>query len=895
MTLSQGQLLSHYSILGPLGAGAMGEVYRARDTKLGREVAIKVLPEHFADEPERLKRFEREATTLASLNHPNVAQIFGVDQVGDTCFLVLELVPGESLDARLKRGPLPFDEALEVCRQIAEGLEAAHEAGVIHRDLKPANVLLTPDGRVKILDFGLAKTAIESSKGSSTDSVLSTEAGRLLGTPTYMAPEQARGKSIDKRVDIWAFGCVLYECLTAKRAFAGETLTDVLGAVLHSQADLSALPPTTPRRVRELLTRCFEKDPRRRLRDIGDARLELEAARAQPEDARAQPGARATSSTRVLRFAPWISSAALAALAVFFALRAPSSQSAPEAEQRVVRATLALPKGMVLPAGDRFVAISPDGTHVVVSVRAQEGTSPPSLYVRDLSRLEYRPLPGTEDAAYPFWSPDGRSIAFFAGRKLKRIDLADGIVRALCDAGAGRGGTWGTKGTIVFAPGAAGGLSIVDESGGSARPITQPTTRSESHRVPHMLPDGQRFLYYAMNIAAPGVYAFDPATGQSRFVLSSETEAVFVEPGALVYGRDENLVVQPFDAVRLEPVGSAQPIAPGVQWDSRRVSISMGISARGTLVYQPVARASTHRLAWMDRKGERTPIPVEPFAIEGALSLAPDGRRAAVNVIGDRGETQLAVLDLERGVRTWLGDPKAKFYYGALWAPRGPGVIATDANSPGQQLVSFPIAGGPPTPLFESEPECEYSAASFTPDGRTLLFSGVPMHDKVGDIMTIDLESGRVPKRLMATPEAEWSPLVSPAGNAVLFSVSAEGDLGGSLRVVTFPTPSAPVQVSRNPTLWMYGWLSGSELYWVDASRSIWSATVTVTGGDVDVGAPKPLFDGRPLEKGASIVAYDIARERFLVAIEASPREDTELILVSDWRPDAVSTQAVRK
>ncbi len=445
MPLATGTTLSHYTILGPLGAGAMGEVLRAKDTELGREVPIKVPPEHFADEPERLKRFEREATTLASLNHPNVAQIFGVDQVGEVCFLVLEFVPGESLDERSKRGPLPLDEALDVAKQIAEGLEAAHEAGVIRRDSKPANVLVTPDGRVMVLDFGLAKTAIESLKGSSTDNVLSTEAGRLLGTPTYMAPEQARGKGIDKRVDIWAFGCVLYECLTAQRASVGDTMTDVLGSVLHTTPARDRLPADTPRRVRDLLARCFEKDPRRRLRDIGDARLELEAARVEPANSRPEDSARASFSTRAVRFAPWVLCAALAGAATFFALRAPTSNGALKTERSVVRATLVLPKGMVLPVGDRFVAVSPDGTQVVVSMRLEDGTSPPSLHVRDLSRLEYRALSGTEEAAYPFWSPDGQSIAFFAGRKLKRVDLADGIVRSICDAGAARGGVWGRR------------------------------------------------------------------------------------------------------------------------------------------------------------------------------------------------------------------------------------------------------------------------------------------------------------------------------------------------------------------------------------------------------------------------------------------------------------------
>ncbi|MFN0244111.1 MAG: protein kinase domain-containing protein [Planctomycetota bacterium] len=881
MTLQSGTHLSQFEILGPLGAGAMGEVYRARDTKLGREVAIKVLPEHFADEPERLKRFEREAKTLASLNHPNVAQIFGVDQVDDTCFLVLELVPGESLDERLKRGPLPLDEALDVCKQIAEGLEAAHEAGVIHRDLKPANVRLTPDGKVKVLDFGLAKPASEGNKGSSTDSVLSTEAGRLLGTPTYMAPEQARGKSIDKRVDIWAFGCVLYECLTAKRAFVGETLTDVLGAVLHTQADLSALPASTPRRVRALLESCFVKDPRRRLRDIGQARMELEPALSEPHEGTASHLAHRPvwRSTAVL-----VSAALLAVAVAITALDLSLWKATPEAVRPVVRATLALPKGLYLSMGDRWIAVSPDGTQVVVSVGAKDGTSPPSLHVRHLSRLEYRALSGTEDAVYPFWSPDGQSIAFFAGRKLKRIDLADGIVRVLCDAPAPRGGTWGTQGTIVFAPSAAGGLSIVDDSGGAARPITKGATLAESHRVPQMLPDGRRFLYYAMNTASPGVYAFDPASRESRLVVACETEAVFVEPSALVFGRDENLVVQSLDLERLELTGSPRPIAAGIQWDSRRASISMSISARGTLVYQPVARASTYKLAWMDRRGQRTPLQIEPFALGDDVSLSPDGRRAAVEVAGDRGEALLAVLDLERGVRASLGDPKAKFYYGVLWSPVAQQILTSNSNSNSQQLVGFPFGGGAPTPLFESEPEFEYGASSITADGRTLLFTAVPLVDKVGDIWTLDLAPGGVKQRFMSTPEAEWEPLVSPASDMVAYHVSNEEDAGVLLRVVAYPTPSTPVQIAPSRTGPAKGWLSASELYWVDLSRKVWSATVTSAGGQLDVGVPEPMFAGRPLDEGSTIVAYDLPRERFLLAIADREREDPQLILVSDWR-----------
>ncbi len=891
MSVRPGQSLSHYEILAPLGAGAMGEVYRAKDTKLGREVAIKVLPEHFADDAERLKRFEREATTLASLNHPNVAQIFGVDQVEDTCFLVLELVPGESLEERLKRGPLPLDEALDVAKQIAEGLEAAHEAGVIHRDLKPANVRLTPDGKVKVLDFGLAKTAIESSKGSSTDSVLSTEAGRLLGTPTYMAPEQARGKAIDKRVDVWAFGCVLYECLTAKRAFVGETLTDVLGAVLHSQADFGALPPATPRRVRELLESCFVKDPRRRLRDIGQARLELERAASDPREA---PAIAATRSTTSKSPVVLVSAALLAGAIAFAAWTLRPSPSAVENARPVVRATLALPKGLTLPGGDRSIAVSPDGTRVVASLMKKEGASPPSLYLRDLTRLEFRALAGTEEAMYPFWSPDGKSVAFFAGRELRCIELADGIVRVICKAPAGRGGTWGTQGTIVFAPSAVGGLSIVDESGGVASPITEPAEPEESHRVPQMLPDGRRFLYYSQNTSKPGVYVFDPANKQARRVVECLTEAVFVEPSALVFARDENLVVHPFDLDRLELTGSPKPIAAGVQWDSRRVALNMGLSARGALVYQPVARAGTYKLAWMDRKGERTLLPIEPLAV-GAATLSADGRRAAVNLVGNRGESLLGALDLERGIRTSIGDPQARFYYGALLSSDGQRIFTADSNGPGQILISFPFGGGSPTQVLKGEPKFEYGLSSITPDGRSLLLAKAPQRDKVGDLIVIDLEGDPAPKTLMTTAEAEWNPSIAPSGEVVAYVVSNEEDLGGLLKLVTYPTPSAPVQVTSSRVALNFGWMSAGELYWLDLSRKVWSATVASKGGQLDVGPPKAMFEGRSMDKELGILAYDVPRERFLIAIEDSPREEAELILVSDWRPEAVGAQVGRK
>jgi Tol biopolymer transport system component len=583
--------------------------------------------------------------------------------------------------------------------------------------------------------------------------------------------------------------------------------------------------------------------------------------------------------------------ASLCAVAIAVAAAALHSTRGPaESERLVVRATLALPKGLALPREDRNIAVSPDGTQVVVSLNTKNGSSPASLHLRDLSRLEFRQLPGTEGATYPFWSPDGKSIAFFAGTDLKRIDLADGIVRVICPAPAGRGGAWSTQGSIVFAPSAAGGLSIVDQAGGVASPVTQPASASESQRVPAMLPDGRRFLYYAMDAAKPGVYAFDPASKTSRFVVASDAEAVFVEPSSLVFARDENLVVQPFDLTRLELTGSPRPIAAGVNWDANRAALGVSLSSRGTLVYQTVVRAGTYKLAWMDRKGERTPIPVEPIAFAGG-SLSSDGRRAAMNLAGDRGESFLAALDLDRGITTRIGEPNAKRYFGALLSRDGQRVITVDANQSGQAIVSFPFGGGAPTQLLEAEPGYEKSPTSITPDGRTLLLARVPLSDKLGDIMTLDLEGHEPPKPLIATPESEGSPLISPSGDIVAYLALNEASV---LKLVRYPTPSTPVQVSPTAVS-TYGWLSASELYWGDPSSKMWSASVSTKNGQLDVGAPRVMFNGAPLDKDVGIIAYDIARERFLIAIEASAPEEPQLILVSDWRQEAGAAQPARK
>ncbi|MFO0857840.1 MAG: protein kinase [Phycisphaerales bacterium] len=906
----------HPATIGPfkiereLGRGGMGEVYLARDTRLDRLVAIKALPAHFSQDADRLARFQREAKVLASLNHPNIATIYGLEEVSGHQYIILEYIEGETLSDRLKAGAIPLAEALPLAKQIAEALETAHEKGVIHRDLKPGNIMVTPDGVVKVLDFGLARTAdgtpLSSQVPVNTQSPTLTSPmplhsptipGVIMGTAGYMSPEQARGKPVDKRSDVFSFGCVFYEMLTGIMPFRGETVADALGATLHKESDLNLLPPSAPQRVRDLLTNCLAKDRKQRLHDIGDARIEIERAIAEPRDSDKGP-------RPVL---PWwrsagvlatVSLSALAVIASAALLWSPRATTA--SDQRILRAALSLPKGMTLNESLRAVAVSPSGTQVVLALLPKEGTTPPSLFIRDISRLEFRPLAGTEGATFPFWSPDGASIAFFASGKLKRLDLADGIVRVLCDAPAGRGGTWSTKGTIVFAPSAGGGLSIVSDAGGTPSEVTKSATPGESHRVPQMLPDGERFLYVMSNSAAPGVYAYDASSKTSRQIIADElaTEATYVEPGMLVFARDENLLVQPFDVQRLELTGSARPIAADVHYDKRRMFINAGVSSRGTLVYQIANSPTRYKIAWMDRKGERTALPVDPAPIRsGFASLSKDGRRAVIELLGSRGESSVSIFDLERGISVPIGNPKSPFNYGGLWGSGDQTVIIGTDLSPGiQSLVSFPLSGGPGVPVVKGEYGFEYGATTISPDGKTLLYVQISIIDKLPDIMALSLDKDQPATRFMQTPEGEWGPRFSPAGDLVAYVISGEEDASGVLKVVSYPTPSAPVQVSVTPVTISSGlWIGPGELSWVDMSRRVWSTTITTKDGHLEVGAPKAMFGGTPLDKQTTILDYDLARDRFLIATEYEPRDDPRLIIVSDWRADVNSTMSTRK
>jgi eukaryotic-like serine/threonine-protein kinase len=637
MTLTSGTRIGSYDIIGAIGAGGMGEVYRAHDLKLGRDVALKVLPEAFARDAERMARFQREAKVLASLDHPNIASIYGLEDSSGTRALVMQLVEGPTLADRIAAGPIPIDEALRIAKQICEALEYAHERGIVHRDLKPANIKVTNDDAVKVLDFGLAK-AIEGDpssvdiSSSPTMSRMATMQGVLLGTAAYMSPEQAKAKPVDRRADIWAFGCVLYEMLMGKMTFHGETVTDTLAAVIRAEPDWSLLPAATPLRIRVLLQRCLQKDPKQRLRDIGDARISLDevlsgSSEPSPSSAMAAPAAAALLWRRAL---PWGLSALLAAALIAGAIVWRS--------QRSVEGPGYFSAVLPFPALD--VSVAPDGRTVAV-VGFSEADRANLLWVYVVGDQQARKLPDTNGARFPFWSPDGKSLAFFADGKLKRLDITGGPVQTICDAASGRGGTWNKDGVIVFTPtgGLLDGLHQVPASGGVATRISTPDpTRGEStNRWPEFLPDGKHFLYFGGDVAGSvtgsaatnAIFVGALGSNEKTFVTKATGNASYAAPGYLLYYRDNTLFAQPFDADNLKLSGDAVALLTDMAYTPRIAHTAFSASGK-ILVAQRGSGVSVSQLVWYDRKGNAIGSIGERENVVN-VALAPDGKTIAVD------------------------------------------------------------------------------------------------------------------------------------------------------------------------------------------------------------------------------------------------------------------------
>ncbi|GJM23037.1 MAG: hypothetical protein DHS20C15_29520 [Planctomycetota bacterium] len=880
MPLASGQTLAHYQILSPLGSGAMGEVWRARDTQLERDVAIKALPEHFAADDERLQRFEREAKAIASLNHPAVAQIYGVDQIEDTCFLVLELVPGETLGERLSRGALPLREALDVCAQIADGLEAAHESGVIHRDLKPANVLITPEGHVKLLDFGLAKPVRSGENGDSTsDSVLSTEAGRMLGTPTYMAPEQARGKPIDRRVDVWAFGCVLFECLSGQRAFAGESLSDVLVAVLENEPDWSVLPPLPPR-VEELLRRCLEKDARTRLRDLGEARILLgspDALQAAPTSAASGAAAKRAGAAPLMLVLLGLLLALPLTLWWFdgAALEGPVYLSVP-----------APPDTRILFSGDISgpPVISPDGTMLAFCAAEEGGTR--RLWVRRLDQPDARELPRSDNALFPFWSADSQQIGYFADRMLRRYHLATDTLHDVAEVLAARGGAWAADGRIVYTANFREGLMIVDPEGGAPQPLTE-VDRSQhtSHRWPVMIPGTRQYLFAAVTSVVGeaqnnAIYLGtldDPAP--PRRLMASNYSAASVD-GWLLYVRDDTLF-----ATRLDSAGdssSAQQIvlARGLAPDLSTWHGQFSVSDNGVLalhrpgVGTPGSRsgrgyawsATGDRVAAFDAEGRRVTTYASGMPLY-SLALRPDGRMLAMDVLAPDGFTDIwlhptawvpnpgvspnpasqaaaanSVVEPTPQRLTFLPGPE----FLPTWSPDGSELAFRwdgDDTRP-RGIYSKRVGGGSEQLLRDSQGGDDHPS-DWTRDGRYLIVTTDTMlPSELNDIVAVPLDGGPdVP--LVTATGAQFDGRVSPDGRWLAYcDLSAEA----AIYVVPF-APNHPGGAAGRKWLLSEGrgydprWShDGDELYYVNLSSVLHAVDVDTASEEFHHSPPRSLF-----------------------------------------------------
>jgi eukaryotic-like serine/threonine-protein kinase len=949
MGLAIGTKLGPYEIVAPLGAGGMGEVYRARDTQLNRDVALKVLPEALAHDAERMARFKREAQVLASMNHPNIATIYGFEEADGLRALVMELVEGPTLgellgkskfenrnpklengkskfenrksgatgsvipaqagiqsasgvDPRLRggdathRAALQPDDALPIAKQIADGLEYAHERGIIHRDLKPANIKITPEGTVKILDFGLAK-ALETpltpgpslqgrgwsggpgegsvgTDNSPTLSVAATQAGVILGTAAYMSPEQARGKPVDRRADIWAFGCVLYEMLSGAKPFEGETVTDVLASVVKSEPDWDALPADTPPRTRELLRRCLTKDAKLRLRDIGDARIAIEETISGNDsvaaiyDRRVPDGERSSPLQRAL---PWALAGVLVGALItgllFWKFVSPAPQESP------VLAYIPPPPGTTFrdigfSAGP--VVVSPDGKQLAFSATDESGVT--KLYVRPLASNEAKAIAGTEDAASPFWSPDSGSLGFFADQKLKTVNLANGNVQTLADTSCARaGGAWSPGGTILFTPRCVGPLNEVPSSGGKPSPVTKLESGEVTHFSPAFLPDGRHFVYGSSSTdGPPSIWMGSLGSSEQKIILKGASSPGFASR-RLLFTRDNRVFAQPFDPLTGKASGEAVALAEAQ---------TFSVSGNGVLAFQ--GGTPQGRLEWYDRSGSPMGV-VGPVAEYRAAKISPDGGR----VLADVADPQSSSSDLWSypaaggpGTRLTFGPGRKEF---SVWSPDGRS-IAYSCNPGGKLAICRKPADGSGTEekLFTFGPGILNTyVVDWSPDGRYLSFDQNPANTRQGENWALPLFGERKPFQAAAVKAVQYDGNFSPDGRWLAYFSYETGR--PEVFVVPFPGPGGKFQISQNGG-WLVRWDKKGHLYFLSMGNRLMEADLETSGSSLRVKAIHPLFQlNLP---SFTDPFFDVSPDgsRFLVVTSVDPNASRSIGLLLDWQ-----------
>jgi dipeptidyl aminopeptidase/acylaminoacyl peptidase len=859
-----------YEILSPLGAGGMGEVYRARDNRLGRDVAIKVLSPLLAATPEFRARFEREARTISQLNHPHICTLHDVGHEGETDYLVMELLEGETLAHRLEKGSLPLPEMLRCGIEIASALDRAHRNGIVHRDLKPGNVMLTKFG-AKLMDFGLARAAgLTPVAGGVTQSPTEirplTAEGTLVGTFQYMAPEQLEGREADARTDLWALGCVLYEMATGKQAFAGKSQASLIAAIMEREPpEITEFKPLSPPLLDHLVRRCLAKDPVERWQSAGDVMHELEWIAAAGSQA-GVPAVVAARRRRRERLAWGLGVAAVVAAAGFGWVAIESRAPEPE----VIRAIVDPPAEADLWEVRANVAISPDGQ--AIAFVAYDTTGGPSLWIRPLASAAARRIPDTRNAWIPFWSPDSRYVAFFDQQesKLKKVPIAGGSPTTICSASDSRGGTWNRDGVIVFAPASAGPLVRVASGGGEPVAVTVlDSTRHESaHRFPCFLPDGQHFLFAALP-ARPDVWDIFVGSMNSRevkWLLAARSAPVYVEPGYLLFERDQQLMAQRFDAGRLELEGDAVAISDVAMFWGMEADPAASASRNGRLALLRSMPPDT-RLVMLDRSGAtcaRYELPPGPWAV---LSASPDGRRAAVGNGSD-----IWIVDLTRSVPMRFAEGSPASIY-AVWSPDGKRV-AFIAKSAGREEIHIASLDGAaePVPTTESLFKIVYD---WSRDGRYLVFG--TMDATTGwDLWLLPLEGDRKPVLYLRSPAWDMNARVSPDGRWLAYASNETGQF--EIYVQSFPRPGRKVRVSLGSGNFPFWSKGGRELLYFHGPTVTTIMSVPVEAGEeFRPGPPRPLFTLPMGVNGLDVVADG---ERFLAstATEVHPR-DIRIIL----------------
>jgi serine/threonine-protein kinase len=869
MALTPGYRLGPYEILAIIGEGGMGQVYRARDTKLQRHVAIKVLPDAVTGDAERVARFDREARTLATLNHPHIAQIYGTEQSGITHALVMELVEGEDLAQRIARGPFSWREAEPIARQIAGALEAAHEMGIVHRDLKPANIKVTPDGVVKVLDFGLAKAIENGAAGPVSGPALAnsptitspagvTQAGMILGTAAYMSPEQSKGRPADKRSDVWAFGCVFYEMLTGRRAFPGDDVMETLSAVLRAEPDFAAIPRDIPPNVRTLIERCLIKDRRERISDVAVARYVLESANT-ISSMTSRPGY--AGSRWMWALVAVVGIVALAAVAI------PRFITPATPPAGVVRSTIAAPTAST--EGFVTVAMSPQGTYIAYAALGSNSLS--RLHVRKLSEHVARALPGTDGGANPFFSPDGDWLGFFAAGKLKKVPVAGGAAQVLADAPSGRGASWATDGTIVFVPTPEGGLYRVSADGGAVTRLTMVKPTERSHRWPHVLPGARTVLFTiqgAGKLFDDAVIAAVPIDGgEPQTIVEGGSSPQYLQSGHLVFGKAGTLLAIAFDPVAVRSSGAAITMIDNVRTNQLNGAVPFAVSSAGLLVYLPGENASSRMSLHRATRAGQTQLILENRLIDNAMNLSPDGHRVALAI--NDGQVDIWMVDLtSNGVRRFTFGPGSKTF--PVWSRDGSRLYyGTTAGGSPHAVVKAVDGSGPEQTLTSTG----FFPTSVSPDGGTVIGRAISTGFSF-DVVGVDL-AAQPPRNLavVTTAANETQGVFSPDGQHVAYASDENGRIEVFVQAYPSGNKSQVTNGGGSDPRWTRG---GRELIYRNGQSL---AAVPITLKPFTVGAPQTLFTL------PNLFAFDVTPDgaTFVVAQDAQNRENVEFVLVSGW------------